>query len=182
VVKQNPVVVDRLSVVLAQWRKENEPPPSELERRWKQVADRSAPELIVDEVTIGARFQLTGTGWKMSDDAADYGGGVYWIDAVAPGGVRPSATWRSDDPLIGRYKIAIWYGHVPGAAPSKHVKFTIETQAVSGSKRVEVDQTVGQGHRNELGTFDNPRLVRTEAASDGAVIADAVRFERLSGD
>jgi len=80
--------------------------------------------------------------------------------------------------LIGKYKIAIWYGKLPGNTVSKHVKFTVQTR--TSAKDIDVDQTKEQGQWNDLGIFENPILVKLEASSDGPVVADAVRFTRTN--
>ena len=179
VTSQYPEVVARFTGQLNDWQRHNEPPDPVLQARWREIAEKATPaQLVVDEVTIGARFQLIGSGWKMADDPSDYAGGLYWADAVASTQPRRAAIWRSDNPLIGKYKIAIWYGSIRGVRPSTKAQLTVETRA--GKSHLVVNQSEHAGQWNDLGTFMDPILVRLDADENGPVLADAVRFERLA--
>ena len=172
---------EKLARILLAWRNKNEPPDSVLRQRWQEIAQKQTAPLVVDEVTIGARFQLMGSGWKAAEDPSCYDGGLYWTDAAASSTDSPqAAVWRSDDPLIGRYRISIWYGKPPGITPTKAACLTITTR--SGQKLLTLDQSRNAGRWNELGIFADPVTVRLEGASAGALLADAVRFERLGDD
>ena len=166
-----------MSAVLDKWRKENEPDPAERERRWREIAAKSPPALIIDEVTIGARFQLSGEGWRMADGHENYGGGCYWTEPAKPGEAPRTAMWRPDSPLLGRYRISMWYGSLPEGGLSANVPVTVATRA--GPKDLRIDQTQRSGQWQVLGVFENPTNVTLSNAASGRVIVDAVRFERL---
>jgi hypothetical protein len=58
---------------------------------------------------LGVTFRLTGGGWH-SDTApqnGDYGGGCFWTEK---GDGSRTAIWRNDDPMLGTYKISVYYG------------------------------------------------------------------------
>lgn len=177
VASQNPAVVRELTSVLEDWRKENELPASVLRKRWEEVAQKSEATTIVDEVTIGARFQLIGSGWKMGDDPAAYGGGMYWAPAAKSGDPERAGIWRSDNPFIGRYRIAIWYGKL-SAPGSPKAKFKVLTRG-GKTKMFDVDESNNVGKWNVLGEFEDPMWVRMEMAPGAPMVADAVRFERI---
>ena len=69
-------LVKRLGAILEKWRAENEPDPSTRERLWREYAAKSPLTQIIDEVTIGARMQLSGAGWHMADRADANDGGL----------------------------------------------------------------------------------------------------------
>ncbi len=172
-----PAVVARLSAVLADWRKQNEPPAAEREVKWRSLIAKSGSLLIVDEVTIGSRLQLTGSGWKMADDPSDYLGGAYWTEPSRPGDPPRTATWRSDNPMLGRYRISLWYGRIPGGAVATNVPFVVKTR--TGTKSFTIDQTKNTGAWHALGEFNDPLGVELSNHANGRVVVDAVKFERL---
>lgn len=175
VAAENPTAAKRLSAALAQWMQENEPSKTVQMRRW-MIYTQPETGLTVDDQTIGARFQMDGKGWRsdVSIQSGNFDGGCFW---AAPGDGPNYAMWRSDDPLIGTYKISVFFGHPPIGRLADNAPFTIVTD--SGSTTVHVNFNQGAGHWRTLGTFKDPRYVRLTNAADGVVIADAVHFHRL---
>lgn len=175
VAEENPSVVKTLSAALAHWMRQNEPSETVQLRRW-MIYTQPETTLTVDDQTIGARFQMDGEGWHsdVSIQSGNYGGGCFW---TALGNGSNYAIWRSDDPLIGTYKISVFFGRPSVGRLADNAPFTIVTANGSTTVRVNFNQGPGQWHA--LGTFKNPRYVRLTNAADGTVIADAVRFERL---
>lgn len=174
---RNPAVVERLTGVLTGWQKESETEPEWRAQRWREIAAKGAPEQIVDEVTTGAHLQLTGVGWKTVDGHGNYGGGAYWTEAAKPGEVPRTATWRSDNPLIGNYRVSIWYGALPEGGVAADAGFTVVSK--SGAKEVRIDQTRNAGAWQELGVFEDPLHVVLTNRAAGRILVDAVKFERL---
>lgn len=119
---------------------------------------------------------MDGRGWRsdVSIQSGNYDGGCFW---TAPGSGSNYAIWRGDDPLIGTYKISVFFGHPSVARLADNVPFTVVT--ASGSTIVHVNLNQGPGQWQALGTFTNPRYVRLTNQANGVVIADAVHFERL---
>jgi arylsulfatase A-like enzyme len=175
-----PELVKRLGAILEKWRKENEPDSSARNRLWREFAAKSPPTQIIDEVTIGARMQLTGDGWHMADREDANDGGCYWTDAAQPGEATRTAMWRPDSPLLGRYRISILYGGLPEGVVASDVPLIVLTR--SGPRNQRLDQTKHRGEWQELGIFEDPVNVSLTNAGNGRVIVDAVKFERLSGD
>jgi arylsulfatase len=173
----HPEVVERLTQTLVAWKKENEIDPQWRARRWREIAEKAAPSQIIDEVTTGAHLQLTGTGWKTVDGNDNYGGGAYWIEAAKAGETPRTATWRPDNPLIGRYRISIWYGALPEGGLAADAPFTVTTTA--GSRDFAIDQSKQGGAWQELGVFEDPLHVVLTNRASGRILVDAVRFERL---
>lgn len=175
VAQANPSKVKALSARLAAWMRENEPSKTIQLRRW-MIYTQPETTLTVDEQTIGARFQMDGKGWRsdVSIQSGNFDGGCFW---AAGGNGSDYAMWRSDDPLIGTYKISVFFGHPPVGRLAGNAPFTIVTAEGSRTVRVNFNQHPGQWHT--LGTFANPRYVRLTNHADGIVIADAVRFDRL---
>ena len=148
--------------------------PAEHDRIWREKAIRQE---VVDEVTIGARCQLTGTEWKMADGPGNFGGGCYWTEPAKPGESLRTAKWRTDNPMLGRYRVSIWYGSIPEGGAAANAPFTVETR--TGSRTVRVDQTSNAGTWQELGVFEDPYHVKLTNEADGRIIVDAAKFERV---
>lgn len=174
---KEPAVVARLSSILDKWRAANEPPAAEREAKWRKLVAQGSPMLIVDEVTTGAHLQLHGGGWKMADEPANYLGGCFWTTAARPGEPERTAVWRSDNPLLGRYRISIWYGKLPESRAATDAAYTVK--AKNGDKVFHVDQTKNTGGWRELGVFLDPLHVSLTNRANGPVIVDAVKFERI---
>jgi arylsulfatase len=175
VAKENPSVLAELSAQLEEWMKVNQPTREVQLRRWR-IFTQPSREVTVDDQTIGGRFLLTGGGWH--NDVATASGnwevGAFWTEA---GDGSRTAMWHDDNPLVGTYKISVYYGHPAIGRLASNAPFTIVSE--SGSTTVRVDFNRHAGEWNVLGTATNPYYVRLTNAADGAIIADAVRFERL---
>ncbi|MCL5745349.1 MAG: hypothetical protein M1541_15715, partial [Acidobacteria bacterium] len=126
-----PAVVARLTKQLDQWSRENEPDPAWRDRKWREIAARSRPVLVIDEVTIGSRLNLTGKGWQSADPKDAFGGGVFWSEPRKAGEPERLATWRPDNPLLGTYRVSIWYGSLAEGAATQ-ARFTVNSR--QGSK------------------------------------------------
>ena len=172
-----PQIVSRLSGVLESWQKANEPRPAEREAKWREIVARGAPSLTIDEVTTGAHLQLTGTGWHMADQKDNYLGGCFWTEPARPGETARTATWRGDNPMLGRYRVSIWYGALPQGGVATDAPFTVETRG--GAKSFRIDQTKKIGQWQQLGAFEDPLRVTLSNQASGRVIVDAVKFARI---
>ncbi len=134
----------------------------------------------MDDQTIGGRLLLTGGGWH-SEEAPPpndhLAGGCFWTEG---GDGSKTAVWRVDNPLLGTYKISVYYGHLSHQRVATNAVFTIVTEAGPQAVRVNFNEGAGQWH--VLGAFENPRFVSLSNAADGAVIVDGVKFERVEAD
>lgn len=176
IVKQNPAVVKDLDGHLRKWIQENTPARAIQIRRWRIF---TAPEqsVTLDDQVKGADFQMTGTGWK-SDTALRSGNfdvGCFW---TGNGDGNSTAVWRNDSPMLGTYQVFLYYGHPAIGKLATNAPFTIVTD--SGSKMIRVNFNQGAGQWRLLATVKNPRYVEETNAADGAIIADAVRFDRIA--
>ncbi len=177
VAEREPEITKRLAGVLDHWRKENEPDPSERDVQWLATARKSAPEMIIDEVTTGAHLQLTGAGWQREDQESNFKGGCFWSEPARAGEAPRTATWRADNPMLGTYRVSIWYGGLRDGTISSSTPFTITTQ--HGSQPFIVDQTKPTGGWRILDTVKDPLNVTLTNKANGRVIVDAVKFDRL---
>ena len=178
VAEREPEITKKLAAVLDRWRKENEAPAPDRDARWLAAARKSAPETIIDEVTTGAHLQLTGAGWHSEDQPSNFKGGCFWSEPAQAGEAPPrTATWRVDNPLLGMYRISIWYGGLREGPISSNTPFTITTQ--HGSKPFTVDQTKPTDGWRVLDTVKDPIAVTLTNKANGRVIVDAVKFVRL---
>ncbi len=172
---QNPQALRELSARLDEWMKVNEPSREIQLRRWK-IFTQPEKEVIVDDQTIGARFQLNGGGWH--NDVATASGnwevGAFWTEA---GDGSRSAVWQNDNPLIGTYRISSYHGRPAIGSLATHATFIIVSEG--GSQTVPVDFNNDAGAWKVLGTVVNPYYVKLTNQADGAIIADAIKFERL---
>ncbi len=175
VAQQNPSTFRDLESHLEEWMRENQPSKEIQRARWK-IYTQPDKTLVVDDQTIGGRMLLTGQGWHSdtSPESGNYEVGCFWTEA---GDGSRTAVWRSDDPLIGTYKIYVFFGHPAPGHLATNAPFTIVTE--TGSKTVHVNFNHAAGQWNLLGTFEDPRYVSVSDAADGAIVVDAVKFERL---
>lgn len=180
-----PEVVARLSAALENWRRQNEPSAAQRDAKWRALLDawssasrasrHLAPETIVNDVTIGAQFQLRGRDWNAGRGHGGYEDDYYWVDPAKNTGHIDTALWRTDMPMLGRYRISAWFSGIPGGAS---VPFMIHTAA--GNHTSKISPSSGTAGWRTLGVFEDPISVSvTNRAAEGRVIADAVRFERL---
>lgn len=173
---ENPAVVRELNARLQAWLKENDPSQKIQVRRWK-IFTKPEDEVTVDDQTIGGRFLITGGGWHSDTmpQSGNYDVGCFWTSS---GNGSKTAVWHNDDPMIGKYKIYVFYGDPSIGKLATDAPFTIVTD--HGSKTVHVDLTQHEGEWDLLGTAVNPRYVELTNAANGAIIADAVRFVRVA--
>lgn len=186
VAKKHPEVVKELYARLQEWMKANTPPRAVVLRRWRIYA---APQKVVtvDDQTIGGRMLLTGGGWHSNTalQSGNYDGGCFWTNG---GDGSRTAVWRGDNPFLGTYKIFIYYGH-PSVGPlASNAPFTIvygppalgRVQSSTLTKTLHVNFKEGAGQWHLLGTVKDPRYVEETNGANGAIIVDAVKFERVA--
>jgi arylsulfatase A-like enzyme len=174
---RKPEVAKNLADALERWRKDNEPPASERDARWRAAVGQSPPETIIDEVTTGAHLQLTGAGWHQADQESNFKGGCFWTEPAQADETPRTASWRVDNPMIGSYRVSIWFGGLPEGKISSNTIFTVHSQ--DGSRSFTVDQTKPTGGWRVLATIKDPISVNLTNRANGRVIVDAVKFERL---
>ena len=175
VANNNPQALEELSARLSQWMNVNQPSRDIQLQRWK-IFTQPDKETTVDDQTIGSRFLLTGGGWhnNVATESGNWEVGAFWTEG---GDGSRTAVWRSDNPLIGNYRISVYYGHPAIGHLASNAPFTIVSEG--GSKTVPVDFNHDAGEWKLLGTTTNPYYVKVTNAADGAIIADAVKFERF---
>jgi arylsulfatase A-like enzyme len=173
----NPAVQADLLNHLHAWMTENHASLAERMATWRKYAqDPRAHETVTDDQTVGGRLLITGGGWHSDESpaAANYQGGCLWTEG---GDGSRTAVWRSDLPLVGSYKVYVYYGHPAVGRLATNARFTVATDAGMGAAVVDFNQ--GAGNWNLLGAFQNPRYVQLNNAANGVVVADAVKFERV---
>lgn len=171
----HPDTVKQLDGVLRAWMKENTPSREVQLRRWR-IYTQPETVVTVDDQAIGGRLILTGGGWHSDSlpQSGDFDGACFWTEA---GSGSRTAVWRNDAPMLGAYKISVYFGHPAVGRLATNAPFTIVSE--SGSQTVHVDFNMGAGQWLPLGTAQNPRYVEETDAADGAILVDAVRFERI---
>jgi hypothetical protein len=159
------------------WMAENHASLADRIATWdKYAADPRARETVIDDQTTGGKMLITGGGWHSDESPAsgNYEGGCLWTEG---GDGSRTAVWQSDEPLIGNYKVYVFYGHPSVGRLATNAQFIIGTDRDTGMATVYFSR--GPGNWNLLGTFRNPRYVRLSNAANGAVVADAMKFERI---
>ena len=172
-----PAVQADLQQHLQEWMEKNHSTVQGRMAQWRRYARYPwLKELITDDQTIGGHMLISGGGWHSdeSPEGGSYGGGCLWTES---GNGTRTATWRVDNPLIGQYKIYVYYGHPSVGALASDARFTIGTDGEAGTATVDFNR--GAGEWGLLGEFKNPRYVQLSNAANGAVIADAVKFVRV---
>ncbi len=121
-------------------------------------------------------FQLDGREfWKPIDEGIN----GFW---AKPGPGNAYVIWRTDQPLVGTYRIGVRYKN-PGPAAGKlasHATFRVEFGPQTQSFTMNENQN--QGKWNWLGYFRNPISVKLTNRADGTVVAGSVRFLRVNGN
>jgi len=176
VAKENPVIVRQLHDQLEDWMRTNEPSAEVQQTRWK-IYTQPERVVIVDDVTTGGRFLISdGQAWRSDENPAsgNYDGSSFWTKA---GDGSRTAIWRGDNPLIGTYKVSIYVGHPNVGILATNAPYKVVT--AEGTKTTTVDLQQDAGQWRPLGIFRDPRYVELSNAANGAVVADAVRFERI---
>ena len=175
VANENPSAVEELSARLNEWMKVNQPTREVQLRRWR-IFTQPDKEVIIDDQTIGSRFLITGGGWHndVATESGNWEVGAFWTEG---GDGSKTAIWRNDNPLIGTYRISVYYGHPAIGRLASNAPFTLVSEG--GSRTVQVDFNRDAGAWKMLGTAMNPYYVKLTNAANGAVLADAVKFERV---
>lgn len=176
IISEHPPALKELEAHLDEWMKLNEPSRAVQLRRWRiYTADQN--EVTVDDMTIGDEFLITGGGWHSNDAPAsgNYKGGCFWTSG---GSGSQSARWLSDTPMLGEYKIYVYFGDPAVGKLATNAPFTVVTDKGSETVTLNFNQDPGEWHL--LGSFHNPRYVTLTNAANGAVIADALKFVRTS--
>lgn len=176
VAEERPEVCRRLLGRIEKYIEENSISEARKLDHWRKF---SPNEEIIDEVTIGSRFQFYGFDYSelgccikpcSGDDC--YKGFCY---SMEPGDGTRGAIWRSDNPLLGTYNVYIWYGKLQDRPSATNARLVV----TSGSEIQEfsVNQNMNTGTWNLLGSFENPVDVRMTNGADGPLVVDAVRFQ-----
>jgi arylsulfatase len=176
VAQENPSVVRDLDAQLDQWMRVNEPSTEVQRRRWRIY---TAPQDIVtiDDIMVGAAFDLTNRQEWHSDQSpasGNFRGTSFWTEG---GDGSRTALWRSDSPLIGKYRVSVYAGAPQVGRLATNAPFKIITG--HGTQAITINLQEGAGTWRPLGVVDDPRYVELSNAANGIVVADAVRFERI---
>jgi arylsulfatase A-like enzyme len=176
IIREHPPALKDLEAHLDEWMKQNEPSKAVQIRRWR-IYTAAQNVVTVDDMTIGGRFLITGGGWHSdtAPESGNYEAGCFWTES---GNGSRTAVWRNDDPMLGEYTIYVYFGHPSVGRLATDAPFTVVTD--SGAETVHLDFSRGAGEWHLLGSFHDPRYVRMTNAANGAVIADAVKFVRVS--
>jgi arylsulfatase len=175
--KGNPDVVKRLDAQLDAWMRVNQPSPEVQLRRWK-IYTEQLKEVTVDDIGIGAAFLIKPRqAWHSDENPAsgNYGGTSFWTEA---GDGSRTALWRGDTPFVGKYNVYVYTGAPAAGKLATDAKFTVVAE--HETKTVTVNLQEKPGEWRLLGAFYNPRYVELSNAANGAVVADAVRFDRIA--
>lgn len=175
--KSQPAVVRQLCERLKRWRIENEN-QARAAAREQTIARVVWPNYAVDDLDMGARFQLDGFGWQSRREPDAFRGYINWSEPASDDEPVRKAVWRADNPLRGKYRVSVFYAAKSLDKIAPDAQFRIVTR--TGETVVTIDQRTMQGTWVELGLFDDPlRVVLTNQAS-GRVIADCVQFNLLN--
>src|ERR1051326_5643609 len=181
-----PDVVNQLSDVLSKWRAQNEPDPAVRDAHWRSLLNGALPIIapsgpppgeVIDDVANGTNVHLTGPGWRTTNETHNYLGGADWEPAARDDASLCTAVWRPNNPMFGHYRISMWYGTIGTRQLATNAPLTVVTK--SGSMQMTLDQSNNQGRWNDLGVFENPVRVILSNTSDGPIVADAIKFERV---
>jgi hypothetical protein len=175
VAKDNAATVKQLDAQLNEWMRVNEPTPQVQRHRW-EIYTQQQQVVTVDDITLGSQFTITNRqAWHSDENPAsgNFGGTSFWTEG---GDGTRTAVWRSDSPMIGRYKVFVYTGQPKVGRLATNAPYHVVTE--HGTQTVTVNLQQGASEWRLLGTFDNPRYVELRNAADGIVVADAARFER----
>lgn len=173
IISQKPQVAKDLRTHLEEWMKINQPSKNVQLRRFR-LYSACFPHVIVDNSPIGGRFMITGGGWHSDTEprSGNYNVGSFWTE---PGDGSRSAVWRTDNPMLGEWKISIYFGQPSVGRLATNAPFTVVTD--QGSKTFRIDLSKGGGEWHALGTFLNPRYISVSNAADGVIVADTAKFD-----
>jgi len=81
------------------------------------------PSITIDDATIRTRFDLAGQGWHSDTDprSGNYMQGCFWTGG---GDGSRTAVWGTDNPMVGKYKVYVYYGHPPVGTLATNAPFT----------------------------------------------------------
>jgi hypothetical protein len=136
--------------------------------------------VIVDNASGPASVSIAGT-WTASTAAAGYFGTNYLHDGNAGKGTK-SVTFTPSLPSGGQYQVYLRYT----ADPNRATVVPVDITSTTGTSTVNVNQRINGSQWYSLGTYSftagtsGSVRVRTTGATDGYVIADAVRFVQVS--
>ena len=148
-----------------------------LEQRDSKALDALAPRQLTVSPHGGVYYQLTGRAWELAGGKGNSNQLVYW---APPGPGDAYTIWRSDTPLTGEYEISVQYGDLGGAGMKQATDADYMVRFKGGSLSFPFNQNQGQGEWHSLGRFHDPVSVELTNRADGAVVAGAVRFVRVS--
>jgi len=136
--------------------------------------------VIVDNAD--ANFTLLSGTWTTGAYGTPYGADYNWSYSSGGGGSPGEAEWRPNLPTAGTYEVTIWY--VQGTNRAVDAPFTV--YHAGGSTTIDVNQQTNGETWFSLGSYSfsagTSGYVRLGTdASAYVVIADAVRFELVSG-
>jgi arylsulfatase len=176
VIQQEPQVANDLRIHLEKWMKENQP-SKDVELRRIRVFTAPITDVVIDNQTIESRFLITGEGWHSDTEprTGNYNVGSFWTE---PGDGSRTAIWRAVNPMLGKWKISVFFGQPSVSRLATNAPFTVITP--QGSETIHVDLSKGGGQWHLLGTFLNPRYLTVSNAADGAIVADTAKFELVS--
>jgi len=147
----------------------------QLESSPDQVSSDSIRGIIVDNEIATLRGK-----WTESTATKPYWGSNYLHDNNDKSS-KSEAVFETQQPLQGRYRV--WMSYCPASNRTRSLNVTIHHQ--NGSSVLSVDQTQAPSHKpwKELGTFrwdgTAGRVVITNAQTEGHVVVDAFRWEKM---
>ena len=147
-----------------------------LQQRSSENLKMAAEANTVITATGGSEYQLDGRAWAMDHEANNFHHFAYWAPA---GPADAYVMWRVDTPFIGSYKVSVWYGGIDQAGVKQATNANYTVHFKGGSMSVPVNQNEEQGKWHSLGVFQNPNYVKLTNMADGAVVAGAVKFEKV---
>lgn len=172
---KNPAVFRELDAELGKWMQQNQPSREKQRARWSVYAG-ARRVLVNDNLFVAGVLMLPSGAWHLdtSPTSGDYDGSCFWTEG---GDGSRTALFRMEDPLVGAYRISVYFGRPSVGKLASNAPFEVVSE--TGSNVVRVNFNEGAGEWKLLGTFEDPRYVRLSNAADGVVIADAVKFERI---
>ncbi len=176
IIDQNPPELKALRLQLDEWLKKYEPATRLQLRRWR-IYTLPFKNLIVDEMTIGSQMMIEGGHWKSDTVPAseNYNGGCFWTEG---GNGSHYAIWRTDCPKLGDFDIYIYYGKPSIGKLATDAPFTVVTEQGESVTKIDFSHEPARWHL--VGRYHDPLYVKLTNEANGAVIADAVKFLRVS--
>jgi uncharacterized lipoprotein YddW (UPF0748 family) len=137
----------------------------------------TAAEIIVDNADPG--FKVLSSQWR-TGKVGKMWGRDFRLHLASPGKVTAEVEWRPTIPADGNYEVAVWFPFSTSYAPD--AEFTVES--VRGREPASVNERTDGGQWHVLGVYPfkagtEGRVVLSNAAKSGLVVADAVRFRAV---